>query len=141
MKNQTIQGSLHHVPQACNVQCHSMTPLSMESDSTDIHFPWYPMKTYSDPPINKASPSEDDHFAESVLWGGKCAAKLVLLPTLNTQVWWNIVQMPMEQQASTSSQLPQTQGMTHPPSATLQSLGGIDPPIPPVGPATQGAKP
>ncbi|KAI6001481.1 hypothetical protein EDD15DRAFT_2361905 [Pisolithus albus] len=46
-----------------------------------------------------------------------------------------------EQQASASSQLPQTQGMTHPPSATSQSLGGINPPTPPVGPATQGAEP
>ncbi|KAI5997056.1 hypothetical protein EDD15DRAFT_2194735 [Pisolithus albus] len=137
---------------------------------------------YSDPPIDEASPSEDDRFAESVLRGGKRGAKLVLLPTLNTQVWWNVVQIPTlmpcppdqgyvnantedvvaahrqrnraprvpsnsqlhvirEQQASASSQLPQTQGMTHPPSATSQSLGGINPPTPPVGPATQGAEP
>ncbi|KAI5984513.1 hypothetical protein EDD15DRAFT_2375175 [Pisolithus albus] len=46
-----------------------------------------------------------------------------------------------EQQASASSQLTQTQGMTHPPSATSQLLGGINPPTPPVGPATQGAEP
>ncbi|KAI5982361.1 hypothetical protein EDD15DRAFT_2377861 [Pisolithus albus] len=108
---------------------------------------------YSDPPINEASPSEDDRFAESVLRGGKRRAKLVLLPTLNTQVLWNVVQIPTtkainsqlhvirEQQASASSQLPQTQGMTHPPSAMSQSLGGINPPTPPVGPATQGAEP
>ncbi|KAI6028250.1 hypothetical protein EDC04DRAFT_2899001 [Pisolithus marmoratus] len=127
---------------------------------------------YSDPPIDEASPSEDNHCAESVLWGGKCAkilrslakidlrqctcahtAKLVFLPILNTQVRWNIVQIPttkainsqlhviQEQQASASSQCPQTQGMTHPPSAMSQLLGGVNPPIPPVGPAIQGAKP
>ncbi|KAI5994951.1 hypothetical protein EDC04DRAFT_2613083 [Pisolithus marmoratus] len=92
---------------------------------------------YSDPPIDEALPSEDDHFAESVLQGGK--AKPIFLPILNTQVRWNVVQIPM--QASASSQLPQTQGMTHPPSATSQLLGGVNPPILPVGPAIQGAKP
>ncbi|KAI6032440.1 hypothetical protein EDC04DRAFT_2898154 [Pisolithus marmoratus] len=82
---------------------------------------------YSDPPIDEALPSEDDHFAESVLQGGK--AKPIFLPILNTQVRWNVVQIPT------------TQGMTHPPSAMLQLLGGVNPPILPVGPAIQGAKP
>ncbi|KAI6111918.1 hypothetical protein EDD16DRAFT_1516020 [Pisolithus croceorrhizus] len=105
--------------------------LSMVPDEDENHDP-AGEGNYSDPPIDKALPSEDNCFAESVLQGGKCGAKLVLLPTLNTQVRWNVVQIPM---------LPQTQGMTHPPSATLQPLGGINPPIPPVCPATQGAEP
>ncbi|KAI6009998.1 hypothetical protein EDC04DRAFT_2610404 [Pisolithus marmoratus] len=94
---------------------------------------------YSDTPIDKTTPSEDNHFAESVLQGGK--AKLTPFPILNTQAKGNIPQIPMEQQASTLSQFPQTQSMTHPLSTTSQLLEAVNPPILPIGPAIQGAKP
>ncbi|KAI6039270.1 hypothetical protein EDC04DRAFT_2603373 [Pisolithus marmoratus] len=81
----------------------------LKSDSMDIHFLWYLMKMKTMILLSQAGLPSYTEFGQ-------------------TQVRWNVVQIPM------------TQGMTHPPSATSQLLGGVNPPIPPVGPAIQGAK-
>ncbi|KAI5988017.1 hypothetical protein EDD15DRAFT_2371715 [Pisolithus albus] len=97
---------------------------------------------YSDPPIDEASPNN----AHAQMWSQARPPSYTEYSGLverssdtNDQGYANA--NTEDVQASTSSQLPQTQGMTQPPSATSQSLGGINPPTPPVGPATQGAEP
>ncbi|KAI5994384.1 hypothetical protein EDD15DRAFT_2366466 [Pisolithus albus] len=115
--------------------------LSMVPDEDENHDP-AGEGNYSDPPIDEASPNNAHAQMRSQARPPsytEYSGPVEHSSDTNDQGYANA--NTEDVQASASSQLPQTQGMTHPPSATSQSLGGINPPTPPVGPATQGAEP